>query len=70
MIVAVDPSEVERLDNLYTRAIENNVKDISLLTEAEIKGIEPEVKVKIFYYYYYFFKFKRNSNNFKIMNYI
>lgn len=44
LIVAVEPSEVERLDNLYSRALQNNVKDISLLNQEEIKQLEPHVQ--------------------------
>lgn len=57
LIVAVDHGEVERLDNLYTRALQNNVKNISLLNETEIKKLEPHVQVSI--------SSNNNNNNLK-----
>lgn len=44
LIVALDPSEVKRLDDLYNRALQNNVKDISLLDQEGIKKLEPHVQ--------------------------
>lgn len=32
---------------MYTRALQNNVKNISLLNETEIKKLEPHVQVSI-----------------------
>ncbi|GFT72046.1 l-2-hydroxyglutarate dehydrogenase, mitochondrial [Nephila pilipes] len=43
LIVAVKNDELERLDALYKRAIENGVKDISLIDKDEIKQIEPNI---------------------------
>ncbi|GBL85352.1 L-2-hydroxyglutarate dehydrogenase, mitochondrial [Araneus ventricosus] len=43
LIVAVKESELERLDALYKRAIENGVKDISLINREEILKMEPNI---------------------------
>ncbi|KAF8797034.1 L-2-hydroxyglutarate dehydrogenase, mitochondrial-like [Argiope bruennichi] len=43
LIVAVKEDELERLDALYKRAIENGVKDISLISREEIRKMEPNI---------------------------
>jgi len=41
LIVAVNEEEASRLDGLYERGIQNNVRDLRLVTGPEIKSIEP-----------------------------
>lgn len=41
LIVAVQESELERLDELYDRGIKNGVKDLKLVEQNEIKDYEP-----------------------------
>ncbi|KAK7458949.1 hypothetical protein BaRGS_00039080 [Batillaria attramentaria] len=41
LIVAVEPEEVPRLENLYKRGLENGVKDLRMVGPEEIKDIEP-----------------------------
>lgn len=41
LIVAVTPDEVERLDGIYKRGLENGIEDMSILNAEEIKQIEP-----------------------------
>ncbi|CAL1295874.1 unnamed protein product [Larinioides sclopetarius] len=43
LIVAVKENELERLDALYKRAIENGVRDISLINREEILKMEPNI---------------------------
>ncbi|XP_015915263.1 L-2-hydroxyglutarate dehydrogenase, mitochondrial [Parasteatoda tepidariorum] len=44
MIVAVKKKEIKALDALYNRAVQNGVKDISLLDSLGIKEIEPNIQ--------------------------
>jgi len=44
LIVAAEREEVERLDNLYKRALENGCV-VSLVNSKEIQSIEPHCKV-------------------------
>ncbi|XP_065181720.1 L-2-hydroxyglutarate dehydrogenase, mitochondrial-like [Sycon ciliatum] len=44
LIVAVDESEVPRLDALFERGKQNDVKDIRMIEGSEIKDIEPHCK--------------------------
>ncbi len=41
LIVAVTPDEVERLDGIYQRGLENGIEDLSLLNADQIKEYEP-----------------------------
>ncbi|VAX17674.1 L-2-hydroxyglutarate oxidase [hydrothermal vent metagenome] len=43
VIVATDESEVEYLETLYQRGIENGLEDLKMLSEAELKEYEPYV---------------------------
>ncbi|GIY99801.1 l-2-hydroxyglutarate dehydrogenase, mitochondrial [Caerostris extrusa] len=43
LIVAVKEDEISRLESLYKRAIENGVKDVSLIEKDKIKEIEPNI---------------------------
>ena len=45
LIVAVEDSEVPRLQALYDRGKENGVKDLRLLTGKSLREIEPHCKV-------------------------
>ncbi|XP_053671399.1 L-2-hydroxyglutarate dehydrogenase, mitochondrial [Anopheles nili] len=44
LIVATNPDEVERLNNLYQRALANNVPDVQMVDQAKIRDIEPYCK--------------------------
>lgn len=44
LIVALNENQLKPLHELYQRAIENNVKDVRLVTGEEIKTIEPYCK--------------------------
>lgn len=41
LIVAVTPDEVERLDGIYRRGLENGIEDMKILTGEEIREYEP-----------------------------
>lgn len=41
LIVAVTPDEVERLDGIYQRGLQNGIEDMSILNGDEIKQYEP-----------------------------
>lgn len=43
VIVALNETELPALDNIYTRGIENGLKDIKYLSQEEVKEIEPHV---------------------------
>ncbi|KAK6037580.1 hypothetical protein COOONC_24917, partial [Cooperia oncophora] len=45
LIVAVEPEEIPRLDNLYERSQKNNCKDIKMIDGSQIKEYEPYCKV-------------------------
>ena len=40
LIVAVEPEEIPRLENLYKRGQENNVRDLKMIGPEQIKDIE------------------------------
>lgn len=44
VIVATNENELQSLDNIYKRGIENGLKDLKILSEEELKEIEPHVK--------------------------
>ncbi|XP_075927586.1 L-2-hydroxyglutarate dehydrogenase, mitochondrial isoform X3 [Petromyzon marinus] len=44
LIVAVDREELPRLDDLYARGLQNNVRDLRLVGEQEIREREPHCK--------------------------
>ena len=48
LIVAVNEQEASRLDGLFERGIQNNVRDLRLVTGPEIKSIEPNCTVPNF----------------------
>jgi L-2-hydroxyglutarate oxidase LhgO len=50
LIVAVDKGEVERLEKLYERGLENGVKDLKMVGPDSIKDIEPYCVVSIKHY--------------------
>ncbi len=43
LVVATDPSEIDRLDALAQTALGNGVSDIARLTAADVRALEPEV---------------------------
>jgi (S)-2-hydroxyglutarate dehydrogenase len=43
VIVAVDESEVQRLENIYNRGVENGIK-VQRITAEEVKEVEPHVR--------------------------
>ena len=45
LIVATDDTELDRLFDLYDRAVKNNAKDVRLVDRHEIKEIEPHCEV-------------------------
>jgi 2-hydroxyglutarate dehydrogenase len=47
LIVATDPVEEKRLDDLYERGKKNNVKDLEIISAKQIKEIEPNCQVKL-----------------------
>jgi 2-hydroxyglutarate dehydrogenase len=46
LIVATDPVEEKRLDDLHERGRRNNVKDLQIISAKQIKEIEPYCQVK------------------------
>jgi len=46
LIVATNPVEEKRLDDLYERGKKNNVKDLEMISAEKIKEIEPYCLVK------------------------
>lgn len=48
LIVATDPTEIQRLNDLHERALLNNVPGIEMIDGSKIKEYEPYCKVKIF----------------------
>ena len=46
LIVAVEPEEIPRLENLYKRGQENQVRDLRMIGPEEIKEIEPNCVVR------------------------
>ena len=46
LIVAVEPDEIPRLENLYKRGQENQVRDLRMIGPEEIKEIEPNCVVR------------------------
>ena len=44
VVVATDENEVARLEELFSRASQNGVPDITLLSEAELREVEPSVR--------------------------
>lgn len=44
IIVAADAEETKEIERLYRQSIDNGVDDLTLLTRAEIKRLEPNVK--------------------------
>ena len=46
LIVAVEPDEIPRLENLYKRGQENQVRDLRMIGSEEIKEIEPNCVVR------------------------
>lgn len=46
LIVATNPTEVERLNVLFERAQKNNVPQTKLIDQEEVCKIEPKCKVK------------------------
>lgn len=47
LIVATEPDEIPRLENLLKRGIENGVKDLRMIEASEIKDIEPNCVVSV-----------------------
>lgn len=45
LIVATEPEELGRLDELYERAKINNVPDVTMIPGEKIKDIEPHCQV-------------------------
>jgi 2-hydroxyglutarate dehydrogenase len=45
LIVATNPVEEKRLDDLYDRGKKNNVKDLEMISAKQIKEIEPNCQV-------------------------
>ncbi|HEX2840352.1 NAD(P)/FAD-dependent oxidoreductase [Hyphomicrobium sp.] len=43
LVVATDPSELDRLDALARTALDNGVSDLTRLTAAEVRALEPEI---------------------------
>ncbi|MCF8412172.1 MAG: L-2-hydroxyglutarate oxidase [Melioribacteraceae bacterium] len=44
VIVAVDESEIDSLNNIYQRGIENGLQNLQILEASELKEIEPHVR--------------------------
>lgn len=44
VVVATDESEIEYLKTLFQRGVENGLENLKMLTESELKTIEPNVK--------------------------
>lgn len=46
LVVAVEPHELPRLDDLHQRALKNGVPDLQMIEGSKIKEIEPFCKVR------------------------
>lgn len=44
VVVATDESEIEYLETLYQRGVENGLENLKMLNEAELKKYEPNIK--------------------------
>lgn len=47
LIVAVEPIEIPRLEELYKRGLQNGVKDMKMIDGSQIKEIEPNCVVSV-----------------------
>lgn len=47
LVVAVEPHELPRLDDLHQRALQNGVPELQMIEGSKIKEIEPFCKVKL-----------------------
>lgn len=46
LIVAIDKNELEELEALFKRGLENDVEDLKLLSKEEIKKLEPNIEAE------------------------